>query len=159
MAAGEKEYLLYLPLYNGVTSVEVGLPKNTKLKKADPRPAGTEKPLVFYGTSITQDATLEPFIYYHIELEQHGVLIAEGAYAESYLDLGNRVTFLEPGTLMFTSPERAVNSSHCYPPVYCGPVLDGIREELDQRAQALGYCLGKKPEPAEDISNIFPFYK
>lgn len=115
--------------------------------------------LLINGTSITQDATLEPFIYYHIELEQHGVLIAEGAYAESYLDLGNRVTFLEPGTLMFTSPERAVNSSHCYPPVYCGPVLDGIREELDQRAQALGYCLGKKPEPAEDISNIFPFYK
>jgi len=111
------------------------------------------------GTSITQNATLEPFIYYHIELERHGVLIAEGAYAESYLDLGNRVTFLEPGTLMFTSPERAVNSSHCYPPVYCGPILDGIREELDQRAQALGYCFCKKPEPAENISNIFPFYK
>ncbi|MBQ9351286.1 Hint domain-containing protein [Phyllobacterium sp.] len=115
--------------------------------------------LLINGTSITQDATLEPFIYYHIELEQHGVLIAEGAYAESYLDLGNRVTFLEPGTLMFTSPERPVNSSHCYPPVYCGPILDGIREELDQRAQALGYCFGKKPELAEDISNIFPFYK
>lgn len=111
------------------------------------------------GTSITQNATLEPFIYYHIELEQHGVLIAEGAYAESYLDLGNRVTFLEPGTLMFTSPERAVNSSHCHPPVYYGPILDGIREELDQRAQALGYCFGKKPEPAGNISNIFPFYK
>ncbi|MBZ3694503.1 Hint domain-containing protein [Phyllobacterium calauticae] len=115
--------------------------------------------LLINGTSITQNATLEPFIYYHIELEQHGVLIAEGAYAESYLDLGNRVRFLEPGTLMFTSPERAVNSSPCHPPVYCGPILDGIREELDQRAQALGYCFGKKPEPAENISNIFPFYK
>jgi hypothetical protein len=115
--------------------------------------------LLINGTSITQNATLEPFIYYHIELEQHGVLIAEGAYAESYLDLGNRVTFLEPGTLMFTSPERAVYSSHCHPPVYCGLILDGIREELDQRAQALGYCFGKKPGPAENISNIFPFYK
>ena len=54
LAAGEKEYLLYLPLYNGVSSVEIGVPKGAALKKADARPAGTEKPLVFYGTSITQ---------------------------------------------------------------------------------------------------------
>ena len=54
LAAGDKEYMLYLPLYNGVSSVEIGLPKGASLKKADPRPAGTEKPMVFYGTSITQ---------------------------------------------------------------------------------------------------------
>ncbi len=51
---GEREYLLYLPLYNGVSSVEIGLPKTAKLKKADPRPEGKRKPVVFYGTSITQ---------------------------------------------------------------------------------------------------------
>jgi GDSL-like Lipase/Acylhydrolase family/N-terminus of Esterase_SGNH_hydro-type len=54
LAAGEKEYLLYLPLYNGVTSVEIGLPKWTTLKKADARPAEKAAPIVFYGTSITQ---------------------------------------------------------------------------------------------------------
>jgi lysophospholipase L1-like esterase len=54
LAAGEKEYLLYLPLYNGVSSVEIGLPKGTTLKKADPRPPGKQAPIVFYGTSITQ---------------------------------------------------------------------------------------------------------
>lgn len=54
LAAGEKEYLLYLPLYNGVSAVEVGLPKGATLKKADPRPSGKDKPIVFYGTSITQ---------------------------------------------------------------------------------------------------------
>lgn len=51
---GEREYLLYLPLYNGVSSVEIGLPKTAKLNKADPRPEGKRKPVVFYGTSITQ---------------------------------------------------------------------------------------------------------
>jgi hypothetical protein len=51
---GEREYLLYLPLYNGVSSVEIGLPKAAKLMKPDPRPEGKRKPLVFYGTSITQ---------------------------------------------------------------------------------------------------------
>jgi lysophospholipase L1-like esterase len=54
LPAGEKEYLLYLPLYNGVSSVEIGLPKGTPLKKADPRPADKQAPIVFYGTSITQ---------------------------------------------------------------------------------------------------------
>lgn len=54
LPAGEREYLLYLPLYNGVSSVEIGLPKAVKLKKADAYPAGRAKPVVFYGTSITQ---------------------------------------------------------------------------------------------------------
>lgn len=54
LAPEEKEYLLYLPLYNGVSSVEIGLPKGTTLKKADARPANRKSPIVFYGTSITQ---------------------------------------------------------------------------------------------------------
>jgi lysophospholipase L1-like esterase len=54
LAPGEKEYLLYLPLYNGVSAVEIGLPKDTALKRADPRPADRQAPIVFYGTSITQ---------------------------------------------------------------------------------------------------------
>ena len=33
-----REYLLYLPLYNGVSSVEVGVPKGTKLSRAAQRP-------------------------------------------------------------------------------------------------------------------------
>jgi lysophospholipase L1-like esterase len=46
--------MLYLPLYNGVSSVEIGVPKGGVLKKADARPAEKQKPMVFYGTSITQ---------------------------------------------------------------------------------------------------------
>jgi hypothetical protein len=51
---GTREYLLYLPLYNGVSTVELGLPDGTVLQRGEPYPAGHEKPLVFYGTSITQ---------------------------------------------------------------------------------------------------------
>lgn len=51
-----REYLAYLPLYDGVKSVAfgvdstatIGMPKSTVLTK------GTSKPIVFYGTSITQ---------------------------------------------------------------------------------------------------------
>ena len=50
---GRREYMLYLPLYNGVTSVEVGVPKDRELAPGEPRKAGRERPIVFYGTSIT----------------------------------------------------------------------------------------------------------
>jgi hypothetical protein len=50
---GEREFLLYLPLYNGVSSVEIGLAKDAWLAKAQPYP-NQRKPIVFYGTSITQ---------------------------------------------------------------------------------------------------------
>jgi len=50
---GRREYFLYLPLYNGVTSVELGLPKGAKLSAAGPRGKTPRKPIVVYGTSIT----------------------------------------------------------------------------------------------------------
>jgi len=54
LAAGQwREYLLYLPLYNGVSQVEIGAPAGSQVKPADPRPAH-KKPIVFYGTSIVQ---------------------------------------------------------------------------------------------------------
>ena len=46
--------LLYLPLYNGVTSVEIGIPKEMKLFTPDAGGTAQRKPVVFYGTSITQ---------------------------------------------------------------------------------------------------------
>lgn len=54
LPAGKHEFMLYLPLYNGVSSVEVGIAKEKTLFKAEPRPADRQKPIVFYGTSITQ---------------------------------------------------------------------------------------------------------
>ncbi|MBY0528441.1 MAG: SMP-30/gluconolactonase/LRE family protein [Gemmataceae bacterium] len=48
---GKREYLLYLPLYNGVSSVEIGVTKDAALAKAEAR---SRKPILFYGTSITQ---------------------------------------------------------------------------------------------------------
>lgn len=51
--SGKREYLLYLPLYNGVESVEIGTPEEASIWKPDDRASGL-KPIVFYGTSITQ---------------------------------------------------------------------------------------------------------
>jgi len=54
LAAGTKrEFLLYLPLYNGIETIELGLPEGTVLEPAANRYAA-QKPIVFYGTSILQ---------------------------------------------------------------------------------------------------------
>ncbi|MCR5710316.1 MAG: SGNH/GDSL hydrolase family protein [Bacteroidales bacterium] len=50
------EYMAYLPLYDGVTKVEIGVAKNAEigLPKRDILVKGKDKPIMFYGTSITQ---------------------------------------------------------------------------------------------------------
>jgi hypothetical protein len=54
LAPGSREYALYLPLYNGVDKLEIGVPPDATFTGLAPR---TEKPLVFYGTSITHGAS------------------------------------------------------------------------------------------------------
>jgi lysophospholipase L1-like esterase len=48
-----REYRLYLPLYNGVRDLEIGVPEGAIFKVLPQRP---EKPIVVYGTSIAQGA-------------------------------------------------------------------------------------------------------
>ncbi len=52
LAPGEREYAAYLPLYNGVQSMSIGVEKSATFEGLKPR----DKPIVFYGTSITHGA-------------------------------------------------------------------------------------------------------
>ncbi len=52
--AERREYRLYLPAYNGVLKAELGVPAGSVVEAAPARPAERAKPIVFYGTSITQ---------------------------------------------------------------------------------------------------------
>ena len=54
LPSGQREYLLYLPLYNGVTSVEIGIGSESLLAKGPEYSQNHRKPIVFWGTSITQ---------------------------------------------------------------------------------------------------------
>jgi lysophospholipase L1-like esterase len=51
LAAGKRAYHINLPLYNGVTSMEIGVPSGASFTPTPPR---KDKPVLFYGTSITQ---------------------------------------------------------------------------------------------------------
>lgn len=49
---GQREYAAYLPLYNGVESISIGVEPEASFAGLRPR----QKPIVFYGTSITHGA-------------------------------------------------------------------------------------------------------
>jgi lysophospholipase L1-like esterase len=53
LASGRRGYQLYLPLYNGVESLEIGVPEGAAFAPIAPR---TIKPIVYYGTSIAHGA-------------------------------------------------------------------------------------------------------
>ena len=50
---GKRDYMAYLPLYNGVEYLKFGVPSGATFETIAPR---AEKPIVFYGTSITHGA-------------------------------------------------------------------------------------------------------
>jgi autotransporter-associated beta strand protein len=79
--------------------------------------------------SILWDDRAQEVCVYHVELESHDVLLAEGAPAESYRDDGNRWLFhtANPG---WTLPPQAP----CAPVQTGGPVVDGIWRRLLDRA-------------------------
>ena len=90
------------------------------------------------GTTIRQ-VPKDEVAYYHIELEQHDVLLADGLPCESYLDRGDRRDFGNVGEAIaphpdFSSMPRDVAmmwEARGYAPlVVTGPRLDAVRRRL-----------------------------
>lgn len=50
---GKRNYMIYLPLYNGTEHLKIGVPEGHLFEPIEPR---KQKPIVFYGTSITHGA-------------------------------------------------------------------------------------------------------
>ncbi|MEE2908040.1 MAG: SGNH/GDSL hydrolase family protein, partial [Planctomycetota bacterium] len=50
-----RDWMLYLPLYNGVESIEIGVPNGSVIEPL-PNRSSERLPIVFYGTSITHGA-------------------------------------------------------------------------------------------------------
>jgi hypothetical protein len=87
-----------------------------------------------------REAPGEQVAYFHLELDSHDVLLAEGAPAESYINLDNRNLFanafeyVASSTMQFPAVEYAPRTEH-------GPALTALRQSLATRAEALGFTL------------------
>ena len=83
--------------------------------------------------------------YWHVELESHDVLLAEGLPCESYMDTGNRAFFgREYGRLQAVDPDRIAESLTRYarPFVTDPATVSAIRQRLAARAKALALAAG-----------------
>ncbi|KQT46536.1 hypothetical protein ASG52_12455 [Methylobacterium sp. Leaf456] len=94
------------------------------------------------GTTITQ-VEAETITYWHIELDSHDILLAEGLPSESYLDCGNRRFFANAeATDLLAGPDTRSDGPlpFCRPFHEAGPLVDLVRARLRDRAVALGWC-------------------
>jgi hypothetical protein len=92
------------------------------------------------GVTVVQEP-VDEVTYWHVELPEHDVLLAEGLPVESYLDTGNRSAFVNGGGVVAAHPDFARQVSQetsLAPLVLEGPVLARQRARLDERAAALG---------------------
>ncbi len=90
------------------------------------------------GSTVTQEpvASIE---YFHVELERHDLLLAEGLASESYLDTGDRASFENAGGAMVLHPDFARwtwDARACAELKVTGPELDAVRAKLAMRAEA-----------------------
>jgi autotransporter passenger strand-loop-strand repeat protein len=78
------------------------------------------------GVSIVQPNRVTRVDYYHVELETHDVIFAEGAAAESFVDDDSRGMFHNAAEYRRLYPGRAPRQ-----PVYCAPMVqDGAELEI-----------------------------
>jgi len=102
--------------------------------------------LLINDMTIVQERGTRIVRYYHVELNRHAVLLAEGAPAESYLDTGNRAFFSNAGLALVLHPEFEVNAHlKCWQTDACAPLTvshEAVRpvwQMLAERACTLGY--------------------
>ena len=96
------------------------------------------------GTSITRETNVpRVFVYYHVELDDHSLILAENTPAETFVDNVDRMNFDNWAEFEALYPEGKSVEELPYPrakahrqvPVY-------IRVALADRAQALGLAIG-----------------
>jgi hypothetical protein len=108
--------------------------------------------------------------YWHLELESHDVILAEGLPAESYVDTGTRAAFVGGAEFLELHPDFLPRhwTDTCVPLVETGPEVARAKANLLARAQAMGHRLtfdpdlhvvadGLRIEPIELGGNRFAF--
>ena len=100
------------------------------------------------GATIRQENGWTAIEYFHIELDAHAILFAEGLPAESYLDSGNRGFFVNAAEPLVLHPDLRHTTDHgvraaasCAPFVFDEASVRPVWQRLADRALALGHRL------------------
>jgi O-antigen biosynthesis protein len=89
------------------------------------------------GRSIARDRDVPRVDYFHVELDTHDEIIAEGAPAETFIDDDSRGMFHNAREYRALYPDAVrTHPLFCAPIVEDGKILQDIRDPLWARAQA-----------------------
>jgi hypothetical protein len=87
------------------------------------------------GASIVQAERIETIEYFHIELDTHDVIIAEGAMSESFLDDDSRGMFHNAHEFHALYPGAAASvGRYCAPRLDSGYEVEAVRQAIAERA-------------------------
>jgi hypothetical protein len=92
------------------------------------------------GSTIVQERGLERVDYFHVELDTHDVLLAEGAPSESYLDDDSRGMFHNVSEFAALYPDAPDPGLFCAPKVDEGYELEAIRQRLSVVAEGMAFA-------------------
>ncbi|MBS0961406.1 Hint domain-containing protein [Acetobacter thailandicus] len=89
------------------------------------------------GRSVFYDKSITSYDYYHIETDEHAVIMADGVLTESYLDTGNRQAFYQHGKLVAFTPSRNLTWDDAAAPLdvsqqFAENIFRHIEERADQ---------------------------
>jgi hypothetical protein len=90
------------------------------------------------GISILQVETVDQVEYFHLELETHDIIIAEGAALESFVDDDSRGMFHNAAEYEALYPAALrLPARYCAPRVEDGAAFETVRRRLAARARRL----------------------
>jgi Hint domain len=109
------------------------------------------------GTTVLEEHDCQSVTYFHVELDAHDVLLAEGLPAESYLDTGNRSAFENAGLPVMLHPEfnsQARREAESCAPLVCDATrVEPVWKAIADRAEARGFALPRAETTADpDLS-------
>jgi O-antigen biosynthesis protein len=85
--------------------------------------------------SIFQAQHVEKIEYFHIELDSHDVILAEGALAETFVDDDSRCMFHNVQQYRVLYPDEQQNAArYCAPRLDVGYEVEAARRQIDSRA-------------------------
>ncbi|ATI11849.1 Hypothetical protein APO_1983 [Acetobacter pomorum DM001] len=94
------------------------------------------------GQSIFYDQSFTSYDYYHVETEDHAVIIADGVLTESYLDTGNRQSFRQDGDVLSITRSRQLTWDDAAAPLDVSRAfVEPIFQKLSARAAEMGLPL------------------
>jgi len=107
------------------------------------------------GRSIFFDKSITSYDYYHIETEEHSVIMADGMLTESYLDTGNRRTFSQKGKVLSIGRSRNLTWDDAAVPLTVSrETVEPLFRRIEARADKTGIAIHTEAHPLTNESDL-----